>query len=127
MANRDCSYPYAGFDSFHRSRLRFAHRVVRALELTAYAWSASPGGHSSRTIIISDPIVRWMSTTDSGVKSCAQPSRCDWKRTPPSEMVRLDASEKTWYPPESVRIGPDHCMNLWSPPAPASTSTPGLR
>jgi hypothetical protein len=54
--------------------------------------------------------------TISGVKNRREPSMCDWNSTPCSSMVRSPRSEKTWNPPESVRIGPSHCMNRWSPP-----------
>ena len=41
----------------------------------------------------------------SGVSSCLRPSIWDWKVTPISVIFLSFASDMTWKPPESVRIG----------------------
>ncbi len=75
--------------------------------------------------MMSEPIARCASTTDSGVNRWRLPSMWLWKRTPSSIILRRAASEKTWKPPLSVRIGPSHPMNRCSPPASPSKSRPG--
>jgi hypothetical protein len=47
--------------------------------------------------------------------------------TPSSVTVSVSAREKTWNPPESVRMGPGQFMNEWSPPARWTMSAPGRR
>ena len=47
--------------------------------------------------------------------------------TPSSSITRRSASETTWKPPESVRIGPSQPMNRCSPPSRAIRSWPGRR
>src|SRR5215218_8695340 len=48
--------------------------------------------------------------------------------TPSSSWRRIVwRSEKTWKPPESVRIGPSQAMKSWRPPSPAIRSAPGRK
>ncbi len=86
-----------------------------------------PGVHSSNAIMMSAPIVRWMSTTFSGVKKCFEPSMCERNIAPSSVSLRLSASENTWNPPLSVRIGRSQPLNLCSPPACSKMLSPGRR
>ena len=46
---------------------------------------------------------------------------------PDSPNGGMPASENTWNPPESVRIGRSHAANLWRPPMWPITSMPGRR
>ena len=43
------------------------------------------------------------------------------------EALRMALSEKTWKPPESVRIGRCQAMKSWRPPKRATRSAPGRR
>ena len=54
---------------------------------------------------MSEPSAAWISMLSSGVSSIFEPSRWFWKRTPSSVILRSFASDQTWKPPESVRIG----------------------
>ena len=83
--------------------------------------------HSSKAIAMVEPRLDWMRMLSSGPMKILLPSMCDWKRTPSSLMVRNCASEKTWKPPESVRIGPSQPMNLCRPPSALIFSSPGRR
>jgi hypothetical protein len=56
---------------------------------------APKAGHSSSTIWMSDPSRRWISIARSGVRKYSAPSRCEWKRTPSSEIARSLASDIT--------------------------------
>ena len=56
-----------------------------------------------------------------------RPSRCERKVTPSSVILRSSASDMTWKPPESVRIGPFQPMNACSPPSSRTRSAPGRR
>ncbi len=47
------------------------------------------------------------------------------EETPSSPSRRNLERLKTWKPPESVRIGPSHAMNRWSPPMSRTSSWPG--
>ena len=76
-------------------------------------------------IATSEPRSPWMSR--SGVSLCVEPSRCDVNVTPSSSTRRSSASEKTWNPPESVRIGPSQTMNRCSPPSIAIRSASSRR
>ena len=72
----------------------------------------SPGSTSwSNAIATSEPSSAWISIARSGVSRWVEPSRCEVKVTPSSSTRRRCASEKTWKPPESVRIGPSQPMN----------------
>ena len=63
----------------------------------------------------------------SGVSRWLEPSR--WLRNvaPSSSIVREAASETTWKPPESVRIGRSQPMNRCRPPSRSMRSCPGRR
>lgn len=74
---------------------------------------------------MSEPSRFWISTERSGVSTCFEPSICDWKVTPSSVSLRRLASDITWNPPESVRIGCGQFMNLCRPPSLATRSAPG--
>ena len=76
---------------------------------------------------MSDPSACWISMLSSGPMNCRDPSRWLWKVTPSSLIFRIPASENTWNPPLSVRIGPFHPMNLCSPPASSTSFSPGRR
>jgi hypothetical protein len=101
--------------------------MVRRFASAAVLRSQPPGGHSSNAMTTSAPRVRWISMTDSGVNMCSEPSMWLWKRTPSSSIRRISASEKTWKPPESVRIGPSQRMKSWRPPSCRTSSCPGRR
>ena len=47
--------------------------------------------------------------------------------TPSSSMRAVSSSEKTWKPPESVRIGRSQAMKRCRPPSSAISSSPGRR
>ncbi len=40
-------------------------------------------------------------------------------------LAHLAQRGHTWKPPESVRMGPSHCMKLCSPPSSRTNSSPG--
>ena len=61
----------------------------------------------------------------SGDRNSAWPSICDWNLTPSSLILRKAASDITWKPPLSVRIGRSQSMNLCRPPSRAMRSAPG--
>ena len=67
---------------------------------------AGSATHSSSCMRMSESSRSWISIERSGVSRWAEPSRCDWKATPSSSILRSAASDMTWKPPESVRIGP---------------------
>ena len=77
------------------SKQRSSQRSVRSSDLEAYSRGASPGGHSSKAIMMSAPIVRSVSITLSGVNRCFDPSMCERKWHPSSRSLRPSASEKT--------------------------------
>ena len=61
----------------------------------------------------------------SGVSATMAPSRWERKVTPSSSTLRKSASDITWKPPESVRIGCGQRMNVCSPPSAATRSADG--
>ena len=67
----------------------------------------------------------WISSERSGVSTNVAPSICDWKVTPVSSSLRSCASDMTWKPPESVRIGPGQLAKACRPPSAATRSAPG--
>ena len=73
-----------------------AQRVVRRTASAATAAGDSAGGHSSRTIAMSEPIFPCASTTDAGVSRMRDPSSGEANETPSSSTARRSASEKTW-------------------------------
>ncbi len=80
---------------------------------------------TSKAIAMSLPSACWISMEVSGPMNILLPSR--WLRncTPSSLILRRLAREKTWNPPESVRIGRSQDMNLCRPPASRMRSSPG--
>src|SRR5262245_13341267 len=105
-----------------------AQRVVSSTARSSSRRGASAGGQTSRHIAMSDPSRRWISTTPSGVKRSSAPSYTERKVTPSSSSARIvSRSEKTWKPPESVRIGPSQPEKACSPPRPSMTSAPGRK
>ena len=129
---------------FQWSTHRVAHLCVRSIALRAYACVDSPLAHSSNAMMISAPSASSTSMTDSGVKKCFDPSRCERNCTHSSVIFTRDFSglfgfferfffsiwaprENTWNPPLSVSIGSGCCMNPWSHPNPRMTSCPGCR
>ena len=67
----------------------------------------------------------WIATAPAGVRWWREPSVCARNTTPSSWTVRSPASDITWKPPESVRMGPGQFMNLCRPPKRAMRSAPG--
>ena len=63
----------------------------------------------------------------SGPRNTVEPSVGAWNVTPCSVIFRLCASENTWNPPESVRIGPSQRAKPCNPPCASITSSPGRR
>ncbi len=99
--------------------------MVSASDFSMSARVAGQAGHSSSTIWMSEPSRRWISIARSGERKNSEPSICERKRTPSSSSLRSLASDITWKPPESVRIGRSQFMNLCSPPSRAMRSAPG--
>jgi hypothetical protein len=66
----------------------------------------SAGGHSSKAMTMLEPRARWIDVAFSGEMKQLEPSMGDLKATPSSVIWRRSVREKTWKPPESVRIGP---------------------
>ena len=62
----------------------------------------------------------------SGVKLMSRPSICDRSMTPCSDILLSLDNEKTWNPPESVRMGLSHFIHLCKPPILATRGDPGL-
>ena len=87
-----------------------AQRRVCSTDFSARSRSQGYGRHSSKTMAMSDPITRCIAIDSFGPRKNSCPSMCELKRHPSSVMRRIFASEKTWNPPESVRIGPSHPM-----------------
>ena len=105
----------------------WAHLVVLSIDFFVYSYSDGYGQHSSNAIIISAPKSSSVFITDSGVKKCLLPSKCDLNWTPSSDIVLKSPKLKTWNPPLSVKIGLSQFINLWSPPASFTISCPGLK
>ena len=59
---------------------------------------------------MSEPMTRCISIDSFGPRKNSWPSMWELKRHPSSVILRIRASEKTWKPPESVRIGPSQPM-----------------
>ena len=77
--------------------------------------------------MMSAPMARCRSITDSGVNRWALPSM--WLRnwTPSSVILRMSLSECTWNPPLSVSMGRSQPLKRCSPPAASITAVPGRR
>ena len=84
--------------------------MERRIEEAAAPSSTGQGVHSSSTMAMSAPKRRWISTARSGVSAWRVPSMWERKVTPSSSISRRPASDMTWKPPESVRIGPGQFM-----------------
>ncbi len=67
----------------------------------------------------------WIRVELSGVSRTCAPST--WLRnvTPSASSFLNPASDMTWNPPESVRIGPGQFMKRCSPPISCTSSEPG--
>ena len=62
--------------------------------------------HSSSSISMSEPSSAWISIARSGVSATRRAvDDASGTRTPSSSILRSSASDMTWKPPESVRIG----------------------
>ena len=67
----------------------------------------------------------WISIERSGDISWTVPSMWERKVTPFLVILRRSASDMTWKPPESVRIGHGQRANSWQPAKRATRSAPG--
>ena len=108
-------------------RERKAQRRLSSIEARATGSVAGYGVHSSKIIAMSESSTCWMRIDSSGLRKTFEPSTGEAKVTPSSVILRLCASEKTWNPPESVRIGRFQPMNRCRPPKSPITSRPGRR
>ena len=73
------------------------------------------------------PRLDWMRMDSSGPIKILRPSMWEEKYTPSSLILRRDARENTWNPPESVRMGPSQFMKRCSPPICRTRASPGRR
>ena len=89
-------------------RERWAQRRLSSIDLRATSSVAGYGVHSSKIITTSESSTFWMCMLTSGLRNTLAPSVGAAKVTPSSVILRRWASENTWKPPESVRIGPFH-------------------
>jgi len=74
---------------------RFAQRIESSMLSFACSCVAGNGVHSSNAIVIVEPSKCCTSIERSGVRSIVAPSRCDWKITPCSLILRSFASDIT--------------------------------
>ena len=93
--------------SISSARRRAARRIRRAA--CGCRNRAAPGSRAS-----APASARW-----------AEPSMCERKVTPFSSSLRSAASDITWKPPESVRIGHGQLAKACRPPSAATRSAPG--
>jgi hypothetical protein len=86
-------------------------------------------GHGAfiNAMMISAPRFSWMRIDISGLRRFSEPSIWDLKVTPSSSILRVLVNEKTWKPPESVRMGLSQCIKLCNPPISATSSSPGRK
>ena len=82
------------------------------MESAASASVAGQGVHSSSTMAMLLSSRCWIAMQPAGVSWWREPSVWARKVTPSSWMVRSWASDITWKPPESVRMGPGQFMNV---------------
>ena len=68
----------------------------------------------------------WMRIDSSGDESSLSPFRGLRNSHPSSVSLRMPDSEKTWNPPESVKIGLSQPMKRCRPPKRFTTSVPGV-
>ena len=99
--------------ALHRS----SQRTVRSQERLEYSWVDGFSTHSSKAIAMVEPRWDWICIDFSGLMKIFRPSMWEAKVTPSSWILRREAREKTWNPPESVRMGLSHPINLCSPPS----------
>ena len=104
---------------------RLAQRSDSSMERLATSWSAGYGVHSSKIITMSEPRARCTAMDSSGPMKTLAPSTGEAKVTPSSLILRMAPRLNTWKPPESVRIGPFHCMKSCRSPWRWITSVPG--
>ncbi len=109
------------------SRERCAQRRLSSIERRATSSVAGYGVHSSKIITMSEWSTLWIRMLSSGPRNTLAPSVGEAKVTPCSLILRRCASENTWKPPESVRIGPSQRAKPCSPPWSPITSRPGRR
>ena len=95
------------------------------MDAAATSWVAGNGVHSSNTIVMVASSLCWIAVEISGVRRCGVPSTWLRKVTPSSSIVRMPASDMTWKPPLSVRIGPGQSMKRCRPPSSETRSGPG--
>ena len=77
---------------------------------------------------MSEPRAAWIPAASSGVNRSALPSYTERNVTPSSSAASsVSRREKTWNPPESVRIGPSQLMKACNPPSSAMRSSPGRK
>src|SRR5215213_5195711 len=98
--------------SLNLSFERCAQRAVICKLFCVCSRPASPGGHSSKTMTISEPKAACTSIEISGERNFLLPSICERNSTPSSVNLRRSVSEKTWNPPESVSKERFHVENL---------------
>lgn len=127
IGNRAWVCPYRGWVCLNCLMHRCSQRCVRCMLCWAYSLVAVPGVHSSSAMMMSAPMMRWMSTTFSGVNMCGDPSMCERNMQPSSVSLRMEVRENTWNPPLSVRMGSACLANRCRPPAALSVSHPGRR
>ena len=92
-----------------------------------YSLDAGYGAHSSKAIMMSLPSLVCISIDFSGDMNSFEPSICERNSTPSSLIFLMPPKLKTWKPPLSVKIGLSQFINLWSPPAFWTMSSPGLK
>ena len=107
--------------------LRSAQRSDSSIESRACCSVAGHGVHSSKIITMSESSARWIRIDSSGPRNTCEPSTGDANHTPSGVIRRRCASDQTWKPPESVRIGRSQRMKPCRPPCAAITSVPGRR
>ena len=99
--------------------------TVRRTASSSWAVSTPAGGHSSNAIAMSDPRRRWIAHRQLGREAVLRAVvRASGSRRPSSSIVAVSRSEKTWYPPESVRMARSHPMNRCRPPSRRSAPRP---
>ena len=93
-------------DALSKARLqRSAQRSDSCIARSISLRSAGNRTHSSSCMAMSEPSRICTCMARSGDNSTIAPSRCERKVTPCSLILRSVASDITWKPPESVRIG----------------------
>ena len=119
MPNRAASLPSCA------RLLRSAQRRLSSIDLRATGSVAGYGVHSSNTITMSESSERCTCMLTSGERNTRLPSVGAAKVTPSSVILRRLASDHTWKPPLSVRMGPSHLQKPCRPPWASITSMPG--